>query len=218
MKKPGIDYALYLVTDRPLAGGRALEDIVRESIRGGVTVVQLREKHAATGEFIRLAMALRQVASKFNVPLIINDRVDVALACEADGVHLGQEDMSCSTARRIVGNKMIIGVSVSTPEEARQAEAEGADYLGAGPVFATPTKADASPPTGLAGLREIRRGTRIPLVAIGGINSGNVADVVRHGADGIAVVSAIISSPNPGWAARKLRDAVRTAGYGKTMP
>ena len=203
--KSGIDFGLYLVTDRGLSGGRPLEQIVRESVAGGVTVVQLREKNAGSREFIEQAFALRQAASDLAIPFIINDRVDIALACRADGVHLGQEDMYCALARRIAGEDMIIGVSVSTADEALQAEADGADYLGVGPLFATPTKADALPPTGLGVLRTIREAVSIPLVGIGGINHANA------GADGIAVVSAIIASLNPEAAARALRSAVDQA-------
>lgn len=209
----GIDYSLYLVTDRVLCGGRPLEKIVRESAAGGVSVVQLREKDAGTREFLDRAIAMRRVASNLGIPLIINDRVDIALACRADGVHLGQGDMHCAHARRIAGEHMIIGVSVSTAEEAVEAEADGADYLGPGPMFATPTKADALPPIGLDVLREIRRAVRIPLVAIGGISSTNAGDVIRAGANGVAVVSAIIASPDPGAAALALRSAVDQARY-----
>ena len=131
--KSGIDFGLYLVTDRGLAGRRPLEQIVRESAASGVTVVQLREKDAGTREFLDQALALRRAASDLAIPLIINDRVDIALACRADGVHLGQEDMHCAFARRIAGKDLIIGVSVSTVDEAMEAEADGADYLGQGP-------------------------------------------------------------------------------------
>lgn len=213
--KAGIDFGLYLVTDLVMAGVRPLEQIVRESAAGGVTMVQLREKDAGTREFLDRAFVLRQAASDLGIPLIINDRVDIALACRADGVHLGQEDMHCSIARRIAGKEMIIGVSVSTAEEALEAEADGADYLGVGPLFATPTKADALPATGLGVLRTIRRTVRIPLVGIGGINSINAGDVIRAGADGVAVVSAIIASPNPGAAARALRSAIDQVRCGR---
>jgi thiamine-phosphate pyrophosphorylase len=209
--KSGIDFGLYLVTDRVLSEGRLLEQIVRESAAGGVTVVQLREKDAGAREFLDQAFALRQAASDLAIPFIINDRVDIAMACRADGVHLGQGDMHCAYARRIAGKDMIIGVSVSTADEALEAEADGADYLGVGPLFATPTKADALPPTGLGVLRTIRQAVRIPLVGIGGINQTNAGDVIRAGADGVAVVSAIIASPNPGAAARALRSAVDQA-------
>ncbi len=209
--KSRIDYGLYLVTDRVLSGGRPLEQIVRESVAGGVTVVQLREKDAGAREFLDQAFALWQAASDLAFPIIIHDRLDIAMACRADGVHLGQGDMHCAYARRIAGKDMIIGVSVSTADEALEAEADGADYLGVGPLFATPTKADALPPTGLGVLRTIRQAVRIPLVGIGGINHTNAGDVIRAGADGIAVVSAIIASPNPGAAARALRSAVDQA-------
>jgi thiamine-phosphate pyrophosphorylase len=210
--KTGIDFRLYLVTDRGLSGGRPLEQIVRDSAAGGVTVVQVREKDAGAREFLDQAFVLRQAASDLAIPLIINDRVDIALACRADGVHLGQEDMPCALARRIAGKDMIIGVSVSTVDEALEAEADGADYLGVGPLFATLTKADALPATGLGVLRTIRQAVRIPLVGIGGITHANAGDVIRAGADGVAVVSAIIASPDPGAAARALRSAVDQAG------
>jgi thiamine-phosphate pyrophosphorylase len=203
-----IDFGLYLVTDRGLSGGRPLEKIVRESVAGGVTVVQLREKDAGTREFLRQALALRQTASRLGIPFIINDRVDVALACRADGVHLGQEDMPCALARGIVGKHMTIGVSVSTVDEAVEAEADGADYLGVGPLFATATKVDTVPATGLGILQAIRRAVRIPLVGIGGLNAANAGDVIRAGADGVAVVSAIIASPDPEAAARAIRSAI----------
>ena len=213
--KSGFDFGLYLVTDRVLSGGRPLEKIVRESAAGGVTVVQLREKHASAREFLEQAFVLRQVASELDIPLIINDRVDIALACRADGVHLGQEDMHCALARRIAGQDMIIGVSVSTADEALEAEAYGADYLGVGPLFPTPTKADALPATGIGVLGVIRRAVRIPLVGIGGINYTNAGDVISAGADGVAVVSAIIASPDPGAAARALRSVIDEVRCGR---
>lgn len=206
-----IDYSLYLVTDRFLAGGRSLEHIVREGIDGGVTVVQLREKNARTRHFLDQALRFKRVTSESGIPLIINDRLDIAMACEAEGVHLGQEDMSCRLARRIAGKDMIIGVSVSTLDEALAAETEGADYLGVGPLFATLTKADALAPTGLDILSEIRRAVYIPLVGIGGITPGNVGSVIRSGADGAAVVSAVVSHPDPESAARQLLSAIRQA-------
>ncbi|MGC9966570.1 MAG: thiamine phosphate synthase [Syntrophobacteraceae bacterium] len=204
----GIDFGLYLVTDRVLSGGRPLEKIVRESVAGGVSMVQLREKNVGTREFLEQAFVLRQAASELGIPLIINDRVDIALACRADGVHLGQEDMHCAFARRIVGEDMIIGVSVSTADEALEAEADGADYLGVGPLYATATKPDALPATGLGVLRSIRRAVRIPLVGIGGITDANAGAVISAGADGVAVVSAIVASPDPAAAARALRSAI----------
>jgi len=214
-RKSGIDFALYLVTDRVLAGGRPLDQIVRDSAAGGVTVVQLREKDATAREFLEQAFILRQATSELDIPLIINDRVDIALACRADGIHLGQADMHCALARRITGEDMMIGVSVSTVDEALEAQADGADYLGVGPLFPTPTKADALPATGLGVLRSIRRAVRIPLVGIGGLTPANAGDVMRAGADGVAVVSAIVASPDPGAAARALRSAIDEARSGR---
>ncbi|MGC8491507.1 MAG: thiamine phosphate synthase [Syntrophobacteraceae bacterium] len=206
----GVDFRLYLVTDRGLSGGRPLEKIVRESVAAGVTAVQLREKDATAREFLKQAFSLVKIASEFHIPLIINDRVDIALACRAQGIHLGQSDMQCALARRIVGDDMLIGVSVSTVEEAVEAEADGADYLGAGPIFATSTKADALPAIGLDVLRAIRRAVHIPLVGIGGIKHTNAAEVMRAGADGVAVVSAIIAHADPGAAARQLRTEIKS--------
>lgn len=207
-RKAIIDYGLYLVTDRFLAAERSIEEVVRGSIAGGVTIVQLREKIAGTREFLNQAFALRKVTKESGIPLIINDRVDIALACGADGVHLGQEDMACTLARPLVGNQMIIGVTVNTPDEAVEAQAAGADYLGAGPVFATSTKTDSSVPIGLAGLREICQVVSIPVVGIGGINAVNAREVIRCGAEGIAVVSAIVASQNPLSAALELRSLI----------
>ncbi len=167
-------------------------------------MLQHREKNACTRDFLRQAFLLRRIASDYGIPFIINDRVDVALACEADGVHLGQEDMECALARRLTGPDMILGVSVSTPDEAVEAEAAGADYLGVGPIFSTPTKPDAVPAIGLEMIETIRRRVRLPLVAIGGINQANAGEIIRRGADGIAVVSAIIAAPEPRDAARRL--------------
>lgn len=208
MNKITPDYTLYLVTDRAAARGRSLEDVVHEAIEGGVTMVQLREKNAATNEILELAMALRAVTARSGVSFIINDRVDIALACGADGVHVGQNDMKCSVARKIVGPGRILGVSVSTVQEAQDAEADKADYLGVSPIFDTPTKRDTPPATGLDGLKRIRAAVRLPLVAIGGISAANAAAVIRSGADGLAVVSAIVANPEPRSAARALRLAI----------
>jgi thiamine-phosphate pyrophosphorylase len=210
-----VDYGLYLVSDRPLARGRPLQEVIASAVAGGCTVVQVREKEVSTREFLALAGAVRSVLASGFVPLIINDRIDVALACGADGVHLGQDDMPCAEARRFLDDRMIVGVSVSTVDEARRAEAEGADYLGVGPIFATPTKTDTPTPTGLAGLAAIRRATTLPLVGIGGVKATNARDVIAAGADGVAVVSAIMSAEDPERAARDLLAAVR-AGQSTT--
>ena len=210
-----IDYALYLVTDRVLSRGRATAEIVRAAVAGGVTCVQLREKHCGTREFLEEARALRVVSRALGIPLIVNDRVDVALAVGADGVHLGQQDMPLADARRLGPPGWIIGVSAESPADAIRAEKEGADYVGASPVFATPTKADAAPPLGLEGLRNIRAAVRIPLVAIGGIHAGNARAAIRAGADGLAVVSAIVSADSPRAAAAILRREIDAEKGGK---
>ncbi len=201
----GVDYSLYLVTDRSLSRGRSSEDIVGAAVRGGVTCVQLREKNCTTREFVKQARSLQLVLHRHKIPLIINDRLDVALAIGADGVHLGQSDMHIGDARRLVGDKMIIGISAENLGDAIMAEQEGADYIGISPVFATGTKVDTATPLGLEGIRRIRRAVKIPLVGIGGVNASNVGDIIRAGADGIAVVSAIVSAACPETAAAELK-------------
>lgn len=198
------DWSLYLVTDRRLAGGRALPGLVAAAVRGGVTAVQLREKECATREFVELARALKTLLAPLGVPLIVNDRVDVALAAGAGGVHVGQSDMHCRDVRRLLGPSAVIGLSVENPEQAVAAPPE-ADYLGVGPIFATSTKTVAAPEWGLDALAALRRVSQRPLVAIGGIHGGNAARVIACGADGIAVVSAICAAPDPELAARALR-------------
>ena len=204
------DYSLYLVTDRTLSLGRSTVEVVRAAIRGGVSCVQLREKGCSTREFMDEARLLKALLAGTGVPLFINDRLDVALAVGADGVHLGQNDLAIADARRLVGNRMIIGISAESVADAVRAEAEGADYIGASPVFTTPTKTDTAPPLGLDGLRAIRRAVQLPLVAIGGINADNAAAVLRAGADGLAVVSAIVSAPCPRTAAAGLRQRIQS--------
>ena len=208
---PRPDFSLYLVTDRGLARGRPMVTIVREAVAGGVTCVQLREKSCETREFLEAARALRAATRELGVPLIINDRVDIALAVGADGVHLGQRDMPLPVARKLGPPGWQIGVSAESVEDAVRAEREGADYIGVSPVFATPTKADHAPPLGLAGLQTVRAAVKIPLVAIGGIHAGNVQDVIRAGADGVAVVSAILAAEAPRAAAAVLRRAIAAA-------
>ena len=204
------DYSLYLVTDRTLSLGRSTVEVVRAAIRGGVSCVQLREKGCSTREFMDEARLLKALLAGTGVPLFINDRLDVALAVGADGVHLGQNDLAIADARRLVGNRMIIGISAESVADAVRAEAEGADYIGASPVFTTPTKTDTASPLGLDGLRAIRRAVRLPLVAIGGIDADNAAQVLRAGADGLAVVSAIVSAPCPRTAAAGLRQRIQS--------
>lgn len=198
------DLKLYLVTDRGLAGDRAIEEIVRESVEGGATMVQLREKDIDTREFIGLALRLKNLLEPYGVPLIINDRVDVALAAGADGVHIGQSDMPYSMARRLLGPDRIIGLSVENFEQIEEANALDVDYIGVSPVFATPTKTDTSEPFGLEGLRKAVRMSVHPTVAIGGMNELTAADVMACGTDGIAVVSAIVCASDPRQATRNL--------------
>jgi len=211
MSKRRIDYSLYLVTDRGLSRGRSTLEIVRAAVPAGVTCVQLREKTGSTREFIEEALRLKAFLEPRGVALIINDRVDVALAVGADGVHLGQSDMPLAAARALAADCMAIGISAESIEDAVEAQAGGADYLGVSPIFATPTKTDTAPPLGLEGLKAIRRAVAIPLVAIGGLNSSNAAAAIRSGADGIAVVSAIVSAEDPGQAARDLKRAIARA-------
>jgi len=219
--KPPPDWRLYLVTDRGLARGRPVASIVEAAVRGGVTAVQLREKDSGTRDFVQLGRELKMLLAPLQVPLIVNDRVDIALAMGADGVHLGQQDMDYESARRLLGPGAIIGLSIETVEQARAAAPLDADYLGVGPVFPTVTKTDAAPPLGLAALEEVRAISRHILVAIGGIGAGNAAQAIHSGADGVAVVSALCAADDPEQAARGLRQsidaALRTRGSGSLM-
>lgn len=199
---------LYLVTDRPLSLGRPLEEIVESAVEGGVTIVQLREKEAPTGEFVALAKRLKAVLAPLGIPLIINDRVDVALASDADGVHIGQSDMPYEDARRLLGPDKIIGLSVENFEDLERANALDVDYVGISPVYGTPTKSDTAEPFGLEGLRRAVAMSAHPTVAIGGMNSSTIAEVMQAGTDGVAVVSAICSAPSPRKAAEELKEIV----------
>lgn len=205
------DLSLYLVTDRGLSKGRSTVDIVRAAVAGGVTCVQLREKECSTRQLVAEARAVREVLAGTGIPLIINDRIDVALAVGADGVHLGQTDMLIADARRVVGRSMLIGISAECVNDAVRAEAQGADYVGISPVFATPTKTDTAPALGLDGVAAIREAVSLPLVGIGGIKPGNAAEVIRAGCDGVAVVSAIVSAPDPRKAATELKKIIHAA-------
>ena len=200
--------ALHLVTDRALSLGRNLLDVVSAAVAGGVTVVQLREKHSSTREFVELGRAVAGLLNPMNIPLLINDRVDVALAVNADGVHVGQSDMDPVTTRLLMGPDAIIGLSVESVEDAVVAEKFDVDYLGISPVFATKTKTDISHRLGLNGVRKIRSISRHKLVGIGGIYTGNAGDVMEAGAHGIAVVSAICAADDPKGAARRLREEI----------
>jgi thiamine-phosphate pyrophosphorylase len=203
-----VDWAVYLITDRRSAGARSLPDIVRAAIAGGATAVQLREKEASTREMIEMGRVLLAITRAAGVPLIVNDRVDVALALNADGVHVGQADMPAALARRLIGPDRILGVSAATVAEAEQAVRDSADYLGVGDVYGTPSKPDAGPPIGLEGLAAVARAVRVPVVAIGGITPENAATTISAGAVGVAVISAIVGAPDPLAAARQLREVV----------
>ena len=205
---PAATYVLYLVTDAGLSRGRSHLSIVEAAIRGGVTTVQYREKNASTRRMIEEATELLRLCRAAGVPFIVNDRLDVALAVDADGVHVGQDDMPAALARRLLGRNKTLGVSAGNTEEARKAVDDGADYIGASPVFATSTKPDAPPPLGIEGLRRITQAVEIPVVAIGGITEGNATAMIEAGASGIAVVSAIVSAEDVEAAARALRAVV----------
>lgn len=204
-------YSVYLVTDRSLSCGRTTLEVVAAAVAGGVSCVQLREKHLPVREMVEEAKRLVALLRPRKIPLIVNDRVDVALAADADGVHLGQSDMHCHDARRILGAGRIIGISAESVGDAVRAEREGADYIGISPVFTTSTKGDIAEPLGLDGVRQIRDRVNIPLVGIGGISAANAAEVVRSGADGVAVVSAIVSAKCPQSSAQQLLAQVRYA-------
>ena len=209
---------LYLVTDRGLCGGRPLEDVVLQAVRGGAACVQLREKDISTRLFIEEAVRIKALLAPFRVPLIINDRVDVALAGGADGVHVGQDDMPYAMARRLMGPGAIIGLSVETWDDVEKARNLDVDYLGVSPVFLTPTKTDTKGSWGLNGLTKIRARLRHPLVGIGGLNRDNAADAVLAGADGVAVVSAVCAAPDPFRAAQELSGIIESALAARSRP
>ena len=197
-----MNLSLYLVTN-DIGDEEKFLNIIEDAIKGGVTIVQLREKTADTLDFYNLALKVKDITLKYDVPLIINDRVDIALAVDADGVHVGQSDMPCSVVRKIIGDEKIIGVSAHNVSEAVKAQRDGADYLGSGAVFTTQTKSDANTVT-KKDLKEIVNMVDIPVVAIGGINHENAHELNGSGIAGLSVVSAIMSSDNPYKSATKL--------------
>ncbi|MGV3666636.1 MAG: thiamine phosphate synthase [Leptospira bouyouniensis] len=201
---------VYLVTDRPLCLHHQLEEVVRLSASGGVSLVQLREKETSSREFLTLAIHLKKILTPFQIPLLINDRVDLCLASGADGVHLGQSDLPWLEARKLLGKNAIIGLSIETKEDWESLNREHSnpslDYLAVSPVFNTPTKTNTKQALGLAGVRWLKENTKLPVVAIGGINIGNAKDVIQAGADMIAVVSAICSAKDPKEATLSLRN------------
>lgn len=196
-------YRLCLVTDRDLSRGRGLSDVVALAVKGGVTMVQLREKAATTREFLNQALVLKGLLAGTGVPLIVNDRVDVALAVEADGVHVGQSDMPVDVVRRLIGPDRLIGLSITGEAQLQRPDARAADYLGVGPVHPQHTKADASAPLGIGGFARLRALTKKPVLAIGGVKAVDAALLRAEGADGLAVVSAIMGADDPEAAARE---------------
>ncbi|EGD48469.1 thiamine-phosphate pyrophosphorylase [Ruminiclostridium papyrosolvens DSM 2782] len=201
--KTKVDYTLYLVTDRELMSTKTLEEAVEQAIMGGCTLVQLREKTASSREFYQTALNIKAITDKYKVPLIINDRVDIALAIDADGVHVGQSDLPATIVRKIIGKDKILGVSAGCAEKAIEAQREGADYIGVGALFSTSTKTDAKS-VSKETLIKIVKEVSIPVVGIGGINEQNVAQLKNTGIDGIAVVSAIIAQKDIKLSAEKM--------------
>jgi thiamine-phosphate pyrophosphorylase len=207
-----LDLRLYALIDPAVAGGRSLGDIAKR-IAGSATLVQLRDKHGSTRQLVEEARELTIVLAPLDIPLLINDRVDVALAAEADGVHIGQDDMSPADARLLLGKTAIIGLSVKTVEQAKAAPLELLDYVGVGGVYATTSKDTTSPPIGLSGLGAVvqairARDPKFPICGIAGINQSNAADVIMQGADGVAVISALSLAADPTIAARDLLSEV----------
>lgn len=204
------DYTLYLVTDRELMSTRTLTQAVEQAILDGCTMVQLREKDSCSLEFYQQAQEVKRITDQYQVPLIINDRVDIALAVKATGIHIGQNDIPVSIVRELIGKDMLLGVSVSSAEEAGQAMEDGADYLGVGAMFPTGTKRDAAM-VSMEELIRIRRITNLPIVVIGGINRENAGAFRPMGIDGLAVVSSIIGQPD----IRKAAEEIKKAFYGE---
>jgi thiamine-phosphate pyrophosphorylase len=206
-------WRLYVITDESVSRGRSHIEIAEAAIRGGADVIQLRDKAASGGTLYRVALVLRKLTREAGVPFLVNDRLDIALAADADGAHVGQQDIPASAARRILGAGKILGVTAETVEEALAAEKDGADYLGVGPVFeARGTKADAGPPQGPAIIADIRPHTRLPIVAIGGIKAENARLVREAGADSAAVISAIVAADDIARAARQMKSLLQGPG------
>ena len=199
------DYTLYLVTDRQLMSCDSLTEAVEQAILGGCTMIQLREKELSSLEFYNQAVAVKQVTDKYHIPLIINDRIDIAMAVQATGVHIGQHDLPAAAVRKVIGENMLLGVSASSIAEAIQAQQDGADYLGVGAMFPTGTKTDAES-VSMEELQKIRTAVSLPIVVIGGINKGNAWRFKPMGIDGLAVVSAIIAQSDIKAAAAELKD------------
>jgi thiamine-phosphate pyrophosphorylase len=203
-----MQYDLYIVTDEKLSRGLTNCELTRRALAGGADVIQLRDKTCDCDYLLRCAVEMREDAKKAGALFIVNDRLDVALQCQADGVHIGQGDMPLKFARRVAPKGFIIGVSAGTLEEALTAEKDGADYIGFGPVFSTGSKSDAGPVCGLDLLKEVKQRVSIPVVAIGGINATNAPEVLRAGADGLAVISAVVSQDDVTAAAQHMKEII----------
>lgn len=203
LDKRDVDYTLYLCTDRGMMRSPTIEEAVEQAILGGTGVIQLREKDIDARDFYKMAVRLKQITDRYSVPLIINDRVDIALACDAGGVHIGQRDIPAGQVRKMIGPQKLLGVSAATLEEAMQAVEDGADYLGIGAMYATGTKEDAQLVT-ISELKRIREAVDVPIVVIGGINLDTLDNFKGYGIDGLAVVSAVMAAENVEAAAREL--------------
>jgi thiamine-phosphate pyrophosphorylase len=213
-----VDWRLCFIADSEAAVGQNLLRLIGRAVAGGATIVQLRGKAWTDREFLEVARRVLEELRPRLIPLIVNDRADIARAAGADGVHLGRTDLPVAAAREVLGRGALVGVSVSGVREARAAERAGADYLGAGPVFATRSKSDAGAPLGLAGLRRLRRAVRLPIVAIGGVDAVNATAVIRAGADGLAVISAITSAADPALEATKIIESIGILGIRRRPP
>jgi thiamine-phosphate pyrophosphorylase len=210
MTRKNIDFTLYLVTDRRWLGEKGLPEAVEEAIQGGVTIVQLREKEISSKEYLEIAKQVKEVTDRYRIPLIINDRTDIAFACDAAGVHLGTDDLPVGIARKMLGDQKIIGASAESLQEALALEKQGADYLGVGAVFPTDTKTDAGSIT-LEELADIKASVKIPVVAIGGITAENAAVALKTGVNGLAVVSAIMAQKEVQKATHHLLEILKAA-------
>lgn len=203
-----MNYDLYIITDQRISHGKSHLEVAEAAIMGGATIIQFRDKEMKDEEAIEVCRKIHKLTREKGIPFIVNDRVEVAKAVDAEGVHLGQEDAPLNFARKVLGKEKIIGISVETVEEALKAVEEGADYLGVGPIYPTATKPDAGSELGISRLKEIKDSVNIPIVAIGGINEDNLAEVLKAGADGIAVISAVVSAPDIAQACRKLKNKI----------
>lgn len=210
-----LDLSLYVVTDVKVSRGLGHVESARRALKGGADVIQLRDKHLPSRELYDLAVEMTQLAHGYGALLIVNDRLDIAIASGADGAHLGQDDVPVKEARKLAPQNFIIGASVGNIDEALAAERDGADYVALSPIFSTPSKSDAGPGHGLGVLADIRRSVRVPVIAIGGITPANAASVIKAGADGVAVISAVIGQTDVERAARELKNIVLAAKAGK---